>query len=589
MRQWIFLLKLCRPQLGMMLLGFALSFIALMANISLLALSGWFLAAMAAAGLQGVHINYFTPAGVIRFLAIVRTAASYAQRLVNHNATFLLLKTLRVTLFSALEHTPNKQRSGDLLARFQDDIEQLDKFYLNVLLPILLALTSVPIVLLVLGQYSALLAVICLVGLVLVGVALPFWVSRKLASFGVMQRQQSAALRNHLVDGISGLKELTMTGATAQFYQQLQQHQQVYQGTLSKGDHQYALNAGISSFISQFTLLASFVVLITLISAGQITALELAMLTLLILGSFETVLPLPDAMLSLSNTQAAAKRIMALLPSELLPSEPLPNPSDKSPVAAHATPADTRSVNALSTTPNALKCTQLSFSYDAATPCLTALNLSIKQGEKVAIVGASGAGKTTLLHLLAGQLKANQGTITVFEQPIESVSSAQLHATTGVLSQHHYLFSGTVKDNLQLSEPNASEEQMLNALKAAQLSQELAANELSLHTFIGNQGKGLSVGQARRIAIAQLLLRQSPIILLDEPTAGLDNHTQQQVFNALLRLFAKRTVLMISHEPRLLTTMDKVIWLENGAIKGCATHHQLRQQSEDYCNLTTVI
>lgn len=576
MRQWLFLLKLCRPQLKMMLLGFVLSFIALAANISLLALSGWFLAAMAAAGIQGAHMNYFTPAGIIRFLAIVRTAASYAQRLVNHNATFLLLKTLRVSLFSALKYAPDGQRSGDLFARFQDDIEQLDKFYLDVLLPILLALSSVPFILLVLGKYSGLLAIFCLLGLLLVGLLLPLWVHYKLGALGAAQRIKSSDLRNHLVDGVNGLKELKMADAQSQYSQQLQQYQQHYQHTLSKADNQHAVNIGLSSVVMQATLLGSFILLIILLSNGQITALELAMLTLLVIASFETVLPLPDAMLSLSATQAATQRIMALLPSD------------------HKTDAFVEDnkhnrEKPLKEAEIAFQCKQLGFNYINKPPCLNELNLLIKRGEKTAIVGSSGAGKTTLLLLLAGQITAKKGSITLFNQPVNSISQQQLHATVGILSQQHYIFSGTVRDNLLLSEPNADDEQLRKALQNAKLERELETDSLSLDTIIGSQGKGLSAGQARRVAIAQLLLRQSPIILLDEPTAGLDNHTQNQVIDALLTLFSSRTIIMISHEPRLLAKMDNVVWLDNAKVRSIDTHHQLRQKSEDYCNLTTVI
>ena len=146
MANFIRLLKLCRPHYKAMLLGTFLASLTVLANVGLLAISGWFLASMAAAGIAGVHMNYFTPAGTIRFLAIVRTASRYAERLVTHNATFILLSEIRVNMFATLSKLNNldlaMSRSADLVNRLQNDVDALDKFYLNVLLPMLVALLT---------------------------------------------------------------------------------------------------------------------------------------------------------------------------------------------------------------------------------------------------------------------------------------------------------------------------------------------------------------------------------------------------------------------------------------------------------------
>ena len=165
MSYFLRLLTLCKPHAKMLLLGAFLASLTVLANVGLLAISGWFLAAMAAAGIAGVHMNYFTPAGSIRFLAIVRTASRYGERLVTHNATFLLLSEIRVRVFATLAQLNNvdlaMSRSADLINRMQNDVDALDKFYLNVLLPIVVALFSIPVVMLFMSAYNPQVALIC--------------------------------------------------------------------------------------------------------------------------------------------------------------------------------------------------------------------------------------------------------------------------------------------------------------------------------------------------------------------------------------------------------------------------------------------
>ncbi|MBS3798666.1 thiol reductant ABC exporter subunit CydC [Pseudoalteromonas sp. BDTF-M6] len=571
MANWCFLISLIRPHLGWALLGMLLAFLALAANITLLAVSAWFLAAMAAAGLHGVTMNYFTPAGIIRFLAIVRTASGYAQRLVNHNTTFLILKTLRVHIFAALTQVPQQcfASVGRRLSQLQEDVEQLDEFYIGVLVPLLLAVTALPLIAWALGVYSLVLMLVTVTALLTTGFLLPTWLGRNLKGVGKCTQEAQSDLSECLVEGTRGLKELYLAGATEQYWRRLDTAQQALAEEQQKAHRWFAGHQGLSLFISQLTLVLALLTLIPLVNNGQLANVELAMLVLLVLGAFESVLMLPDAMLKMELTLASAGRIRALL-AEV---EHTPTPGLQGEKQAS-------SVFSLD---------QVHFAYRAQQPVFHALSLDIKRGEKVAIVGRSGAGKSTLLGLLTAQLHAQQGKTLASGIPIDALDPAWLNQQLGVLNQYSHTFSATIRENLLLAKEDASDDEIWSALEQAQLTATVKQMTKRLDTQVGATGRQLSAGEARRLHLAQLFLRDPQVLLLDEPTRGLDGDNQRKVFAGVLALAESRTLVVSTHEAALLGQMDKVIWMEQGRIKAMASHEALTRQYPEYHTLTHLL
>ncbi|HBW98857.1 MAG TPA: thiol reductant ABC exporter subunit CydC, partial [Pseudoalteromonas sp.] len=299
MTNFIRLLKLCRPHYKAMLLGTFLATLTVLANVGLLAISGWFLASMAAAGIAGVQMNYFTPAGTIRFLAIVRTASRYGERLVTHNATFLLLSEIRVNMFATLSKLNNvdlaMSRSADLVNRLQNDVDALDKFYLNILLPMLVALLSVPIIMVFMAAYNANVALICFIGILLIGVVLPALLSAKLNKNSHKETQLSAQLRAELSDTLTGLRELSIYQARAGQISKCNELNEQYNQQLYSRHKALANSDGLSLLVVQLAMLGAIVTIVPLVYSGAMVNVELAMLSLFVLASFETVLLLPNA------------------------------------------------------------------------------------------------------------------------------------------------------------------------------------------------------------------------------------------------------------------------------------------------------
>ena len=561
-----------------MLLGTLLATITVLANVGLLAISGWFLASMAAAGIAGVQMNYFTPAGTIRFLAIVRTASRYAERLVTHNATFLLLSEIRVNMFATLSKLNNvdlaMSRSADLLNRLQNDVDALDKFYLNVLMPMMVALISVPIILLFMSAYNANVALICFMGILLIGVVIPAFLSASLTKNSHKETHLSAQLRAELSDTLTGLRELSIYQARTEQLNKCDRLNEQYNQQLFVRHKALANADGLTLLIVQMAMLASIVTIAPLVYTNSMVNVELAMLTLFVLASFESVLLLPNAFIELPNVLKAAERLFTLQDKA----------SDQSNhrSALIDTQFDKNNI--------ALILNNISYKYDEHN-ALTNVSFMLKSRQKVAIVGRSGSGKTTLVNLLTGLWPLQQGSITLGDQnssqDLHSLSSDSRANVINILAQQHHIFDGTLSENLRYAKPNATKEEMHEAINLAQLEPWFNELQAGLKTRLGTGGRSVSQGQSRRIAIAQAFLLNPAILVLDEPTEGLDNQSKQTVMNAIMHVMSDASVLTITHDPALLAKMDNIIWLENGKLVAQGSHKELSEKHQEYVSLTT--
>ncbi|WP_165739359.1 thiol reductant ABC exporter subunit CydC [Pseudoalteromonas sp. Z1A6] len=579
MTNFIRLLKLCAPHYKAMLLGTFLATITVLANVGLLAISGWFLASMAAAGIAGVQMNYFTPAGTIRFLAIVRTASRYGERLVTHNATFLLLSEIRTNVFATLSKLNNvdlaMSRSADLVNRLQNDVDALDKFYLNVLLPMLVALLSVPIIMLFMSAYNGNVALICFTGIVLIGVVIPALLSAKLTKNSHKETQLSAQLRSELSDTLTGLRELSIYQARSQQLNKCDVLSEQYNQQLFIRHKALANSDGLSLLVVQLAMLASIVTIVPLVYANTMVNVELAMLSLFVLASFESVLLLPNAFIELPNVLKAAERLFTL-------EDKAANSQDKNTII--------ETNESFSAQNNTLALNNISYQYGEQT-ALTDVSFELMPQQKVAIVGRSGSGKTTLVNLLTGLWSLQKGSITLNNQNsvvnLHSLNSDIRANVINILAQQHHIFDGTLSENLRYAAPNATKEQMIEALSLAQLSPWFNELKEGLKTRLGTGGRNVSQGQSRRIAIAQALLKNPAILVLDEPTEGLDNQSKQGVMQAIMHVMNNASVLTITHDPALLAQMDNVVWLEDGQIVAQGSHKELSGAYPGYVALTT--
>ncbi|HPE60273.1 MAG TPA: thiol reductant ABC exporter subunit CydC [Thiolinea sp.] len=534
MKDLLRLLQLFRPYRGQLALGLLLALLTLLANIGLLALSGWFITAMALAGAAGVSMNYFTPAALIRLMAIVRTAGRYGERLVTHDLTLRVLAELRVRFYRSIEPLApavlEQWHSGDLLSRIRADIDRLDAVLLRLLLPVLVALIGGSLIVLTLLWFHPLLALAELVLLLLAGVLMP-WVLNRLGRIPAAALVETRArLRSALVTDLQGMGELLVFGAAEAHARQLEAlsttlaTQQQRMARL-QGWAQGALELG-----ARLALWSVLVLGIPLLHQQQITPPELIMLSLLALAGFEAILPLPLAFQSLGETLAAARRIFALadtLPAVTEPEQPR-----------------------LLQTPLNISIRQLGFRYHPdAIPVLRDFSLELPAGTQQVITGPSGTGKSTLISLLLRFRAPDSGELLLNGHAISEYDSEAVRAQIAVAPQHNHLFNASIRDNLRLARPEATPAQLEQACEQAGLLDFIHSQPDGFDTWCGETGLSLSGGQARRLAVARALLKDAPVLVLDEPTEGLDATTARQLLRQVREHASHhgKSLLLITH------------------------------------------
>jgi len=569
MKDIIRLLVLFKPYWRWMALGVLLALLTVLANVALLALSGWFITAMALAGVAGLGMNYFTPAALIRGAALVRTVGRYGERLVTHEATFRLIAQLRVWFYEQLEPLAPAglaaYRSGDLLSRVRADIDRLDHVYLRLFLPVAVALLATVIFVIFLLWFHPLLAVVEVVLLALAGGLLPWWVNKRGQHSSAQQVHLASELRAALVSDLQGMAELQIYGAAEAHAAEVERLAQALAQQQSILGRLQGLSQAALSLCASLAMWGVLVVAIPLVNTGQLAAPQLAMLALFALASFEAVMPLPLAFQLWGETQAAARRIFSVADQAV----PVSDPAKPAPLNP----------------PLHWRLDDVSYCYTAASQAaLSAVNLDIPPGKRLALVGATGAGKSTLLSLLLRFQEPSTGTVYLNDQAVQAYAADAVRAHLAVLPQQSHLFNTTISANLRLAKPDASAAELEQMCRIAMIHSTIIAQPAGYETLVGETGLRLSGGQARRVALARALLKPAQCLILDEPTEGLDPESARAVMdNVLAHVTAQgQSLIVITHRLNGLAALDEVVVLDKGRIVQQGAHADLQQQAGVY-------
>jgi ATP-binding cassette subfamily C protein CydC len=549
------LLALLRPWRGWMFGGALLALLAALSAIGLMAVSGWFIAAMALAGVGGAAINYYTPAAAIRGFAIARTGGRYGERLLTHDATLRALSGLRAWLFRALIPLAPARlsalRSAELFARLRADVDALEHFYLSVQVPAGVAVFGLVVVLLLAAFTLPSAALVLLVAATLAGFVVPEWVRRRAADDAAAAVRESADLRGLLLDALHGHAELLAWGGVETHAARIAELDARLAARRRRIEHLNTRGSAAVGLIAQCALPALLVFGLAAVHHGMLAPPLLVMLALLAMAAFELVAPLPEALAQWQATLASAKRVFELV--------------DMPPAIVE--PARSASIDAAP----AIRFERVRMRYADDTPwALDGIDLELAPGARLAIVGDSGAGKSSLANVLQKFHPIQGGQVWFGGQPLDALRGDDVRRKLAVIAQHTTLFNLSLRDNLLLAAPAATPAQVERALHAAQLDDFVRALPQGLDTQLGEGGSLVSGGEARRITIARALLQDAPVLLLDEPTEGLDAATAAQLYRALAAVTRSRSVLLITHRlGGLATLVDHVAVMRAGRILGC--------------------
>ncbi|HEX3050107.1 MAG TPA: thiol reductant ABC exporter subunit CydC [Aggregatilineaceae bacterium] len=564
------LISLAAPFRWWMLLAALLGFATIGSSIGLMAVAAWIIAT--AALHPSVAVLNVAVVGV-RFFGISRGVFRYLERYVSHQTTFRLLARLRVWFYEALEPLAPARlmqyRSGDLLARVVADIDTLENFYLRVIAPPAIALLIGLAMFVFFAITDLRLALVLIAFLALAGIGVP------LVTQGLSRRTGRAliAVRSELnvalVDGIQGMADLTAFGAEDRQAERVASLSRELTREQARMAQIGGLNTALGTLLVWLAAVAILILAVPMVRRGDLDGVMLAVLVLAAISSFEAVLPLPQAFQHWGSNLDAARRLFEIV---------------------DAVPAVDAGQGRLAVVDQpTLEVENLRFRYTPDdVPALDGISLTLHAGGTMAIVGASGAGKSTLVNLLMRFWEYEEGQIRLGGRELRDYTPEAVRAYLGVVSQNTYLFNSTIRDNLRIARPDASEEDLILAAQRAQIHDFIMTLPQGYDTWIGEQGLRLSGGERQRIALARAILKDAPVLILDEATANLDTITEREVLRAIQGAMVGRSTLVITHRLVEMEKMDEILVLQAGQLVERGTHADLMQLDGAYRRMWTL-
>ncbi|MER7109132.1 thiol reductant ABC exporter subunit CydD [Streptomyces sp. NPDC000229] len=533
-----------RGRLGLALM---LGSLALGSAVGLMAVSGWLISR---ASEQPPVLYLMVAVTATRAFGIGRAVFRYAERLVSHDTVLRMLAEVRVAVYRRLERIApaglRTVRRGDLLSRLVSDVDALQDYWLRWLLPAgaaaVVGAGAVGFTAWLLPEAGAVLAV----GLLLAGVAVP------LVTGAVARRAEQrlaparGVLAARVVELLRGCAELTVAGALAGRIARAREADGALTRIATRQATATALGSGLSALVTGLTVAGAALVGVQAVRDGRLDGVTLAVVVLTPLAAFEAVIGLPLAVQYRQRVKRSAERVYEVLDAPV----PVHEPREPQPAPDSAFPLELRGLSAR----------YAGQDRDA----LAAFDLRLEAGRRVAVVGASGSGKTTLAQVLLRFLDAHDGTYRIGGVDAAALDGDDVRRMVGLCAQDAHTFDSSIRENLRLARPGASDDDLRAALDRARLLDWVDGLPEGLDTLVGEHGARLSGGQRQRLALARALLADFPVLVLDEPAEHLDLATADALTDDLLRATEGRTTVLITHRLHGLDGVDEVVVLEDG-------------------------
>lgn len=506
------------------------------------------------------------------FLLVVLDALfSYLDILISHDMTYRILTKLRDLTYDKISELSPAimvgEQSGNFISIILDDVEVLEWFYAHVIAQLIVAVLIPVGMLYFLFRLSPVLAIVICPFIVLL-IMVP-WLEEKLSNQqGSKVRYFAGALNAEIIDGVQGLREILSFGWQKKYFERFSKIEKQYREANMQYEYRSAKDTSIMNLIVE---IAGIVVDITasyLVLTGQIRMVYLLPVFLLSTGIFA---PIMDA-LTMSNNYGlifgAAKRVLELLDRKTLT-------KDTGNLLSQDIDQNNEEV---------ISFENVAFSYpevekEKNPQILRDISFSVKSGETIALVGASGCGKTTISRLLLRFWDCDEGSIKIFGENIRDIRISELQKLLTVVPQETFLFARTIKENMQLAKETATDEEIEEALTLAQAKEYIDCFKDGIDTVLGERGLRLSGGEKKRIAIAQAILKNAPIIILDESSANLDSENESKINQAINTLKEGKATIMIAHRVATMKSADRIVFLENGCVAASGDYEELLQNN----------
>lgn len=511
----------------------------------------------------------YIPIVMVRTFGISRSVFRYVERLLGHNAVLKILADMRVKLYRALEPQAlfirERFKTGDLLGTLADDIEHLQDVYIRTIFPTLIGLMMFVFAVGSLLTIDPLFALFMFIAMGVVAFGYP------LISLYLFKKHQTRAKTLHgqlydtLTDALFGISDWIISGRKKQFVDGF------LTDAANSVDAERKLDEWNQTRTMQLQIFTGVLVIIVGFWAGNAAAdgliapTYIAAFTLAIMPIMEAIIPISHAVERIPVYEQSLQRIEKIEETMV---EPVPSQIDVSSIERPV-----------------ISFEDVTFLYPGSErPAVEQIDLTIQHGEKVAILGKSGAGKSTLLQLLLGQLVPTSGAVRIDQYEAHQFGD-DIFEVASVLNQKPYLFATSVLNNIRLGRADATEEEIEHVVEHVGLRTYLATLENGLHTQMEESGQRFSGGERQRIALSRILLKNDPIVVLDEPTVGLDPETERDLVHTMLENLQQQTVIYITHHLTAIEQMDTIIFMDEGKIDMIGSHEQLYETNARYRRL----
>jgi len=531
------------------LAGILLGFLAIGANVALMATSAYLISK---AALVTNVADIALTITAVRVLAIGRAAFRYLERYVTHRVTFDVLADLRVWFFAAIEPLAPAglatHRRGDLLGRIVADIDTLEDFYVRVVSPPIVAALVTAAAAGVLGLFEPILAAVLVAFVAFTGLVLPAVARRLSRSAARSLIETRAELRTSVLDGLAGMADLVALDRTSWHRDRTLALGASTDAALAELARVRAWTGGLATVVAGLAAVTILGIGAGLVDSGRLDGVWLAALPLAALATFEAMGPLAQAFALQDANEAAARRLFGLIDGAPVVADP---PRPAVPSRPDLAPS--------------IEFRDVRFRYAADEPLvLDGCTLEVPAGTSLAILGPSGSGKTTLVNLLARFWEPGAGEVCIGGSNVGDLGGADVRSLLAVVEQDVHLFDATIRDNLAVADADVTDERIEAVCRQAGIHDAIAAMPAGYETWIGEGGLLLSAGERQRLAIARALIKDAPIVVLDEATANLDAETERDLLASLRTQLAGRTVLAITHREAVAAAMDRTVRLDAG-------------------------
>ncbi|MFN7249303.1 MAG: thiol reductant ABC exporter subunit CydC [Anaerobacillus sp.] len=588
MKELLTLTKVMMAEKKAVFLAILLGFIAAISSVGLIGSGGYLISQSA---LQPPLYTLTLTIIAVRFFGLARAASRYAERYFSHKATFSILGKLRVYFYDKIEPLApalfSTYRSGDLLSRVVADVDRLQYFFLRVFYPPFVMVVVFIATGVLIYTFSIGLSIILFLGLVVVGFVIPLIFTLFTQNHGLKLREKRSQLSVETTEYLYGFTDLRTNRRLKAKQKEIETisekliEEQEKDGLLAaKGE---SISLTLAFLTAWFTLLFGVIY----VENGTLSGVYLAMLVLITLTVFEAATPMAIIPGHLDESKVASERLFQLTGDKGATQEPSRKTSEEtSQQTSQETSQETsheigKEVGTTITEPFKINFTNVSFSYpNTARKAINNITFEVAAKKKIAIVGASGSGKSSLVNLLLKFYGNYEGDISLAGKRLAEISEDEARNLFAVVAQENHFFSSTIRENLLLAKPEATDDELALVLADVSLS------HLSLDNQLIEKGLSLSGGERQRLAIARMLLKDAPVLLLDEPTTGLDSITEQEVLSVLWPKIEHKSVIYITHRLVGLEKMDEIIVFEKGEIGEQGSYQQLIEQQGHFYELT---